>query len=137
MVALTPHPAQPPALDLVPAAPDAVVLVGLQGEPQAVVAHGAGRADGLGRLDLLDGGAGASRREEEAGVAVPTGRVLPPPVVVGVDDMGQHRPHHGHPIPEENAGEGAPGAGPSVGAASLRAPDFERGTLRAQGRQRS
>ena len=67
--------AQLAALLLGGAAPDARVLVGGQGELEAGGLHGALAADGLGRLDLLDGRAGGADREEQVGVGVAAGGV--------------------------------------------------------------
>ena len=73
LAGLAPLPAKPPALGLVLASPDAVLLIGRKGELEAVTLHRAGPADGLGRLQLGEGGACAPRREEEVGVDAPAG----------------------------------------------------------------
>ena len=68
--------AQLAALLLGGAAPDAGLLVGGQGELEALGVHRAHRADPLGRLDLVEGEAGGADGEEEVGIGVPAQRAV-------------------------------------------------------------
>src|SRR5699024_7946906 len=70
--------AQLAALLLGGAAPDAGVLVGGECVFEAVVLGLAFGADGLGVLDLFDGGTGGAHGEEQIGVGVATGRMTTP-----------------------------------------------------------
>ena len=64
------------ALILRGATPDARLLIRGQGELEAVTLGFALVADALGRLDLVDGEAGAPDREEELGARVPAGGLV-------------------------------------------------------------
>src|SRR5437016_3556693 len=98
--------AREPALaDLAPlflrgAAPDARLLVGGQGELEALALGLAGPAYALGRVDLLQGGAGGADREEEVWIGVSARCQLPPVAGVPVDRAA---PGQGHSTPPRHA----------------------------------
>ncbi len=70
--------AQLPALLLGEATPDTSLLVGGEGELEALVADRTGGADAAGGLDLLDCGATAADGEEDIGIGVSTRRTRTP-----------------------------------------------------------
>jgi len=69
-----PLPAQSSAFVLGRPAPDAVFLIGLDGELQTDALDSTGPAHGFGRLNLVDGIAGAAGREEQVRVREATTR---------------------------------------------------------------
>jgi hypothetical protein len=58
--------------------PDAGLLIGFECVLKTIFLHEAGGADGDGRIDLVDGGAGGANREEQAGLRVPAGGQVSP-----------------------------------------------------------
>jgi two-component sensor histidine kinase len=83
-----------PTLFLAGAAPDARVLVGLDGVLQAVVAHRALTAHLLGAVDLHERVPRGADREEQVGVGVAADRVLPPGVVSTAENKARCRDAH-------------------------------------------
>ena len=91
--ARSPCPAHLATLFFVRATPDAGFLVGLEGELQARTLHGARSADRRGLSYLVDGRACASRGEEQFGIAGSTSGLVPPTLVVPVEDREPRRRH--------------------------------------------
>src|SRR5437588_5135243 len=92
---------EPALADLAPlflrgGALDARLLVGGQCELQALALRLAGPADGLGRVDLLQGRAGGADREEEVWIGVSARCQLPP---VGGVPVDRAAPGQGHSTP--------------------------------------
>src|SRR5687767_10200792 len=77
------------------AAPDPGLLVGGEGELEAGGLRVARLADGLGGVDLLEGGARGADREEEVRIGVSTGGVQSPVVLVPVDRSAPGEGHDG------------------------------------------
>ncbi len=76
------------------AAPYAGVLIGGQGELQAVGAGNTRLAHRLGQLDLLQGQARAPNGKEQVGIGVAAGRIAPPLTLVAVQALQQALVHH-------------------------------------------
>jgi hypothetical protein len=74
-------PADDAALLFGEAAPDAGILVGLEGELEALGSHEALTADVPGLLQLEQGEAGRPDRKEQLGIRVTAERVISPGVV--------------------------------------------------------
>ena len=87
------------ALLLGGAAPDARLLIGGEREVEAGLERFARTADTLGRLDLVEGGAGRADGKEEVRFGVAASGRTPPVVRVPIDGPVPHESHRNVPPP--------------------------------------
>ncbi len=91
--------AQLPALFFGGAAPHARLLVRGEGEVETGLECIAGVADALGRIDLVDGGAGRADGKEKVRFGIAAGGRTPPVVRIPVDSPVPHESHPNMPPP--------------------------------------